>query len=243
MFSRALASWKNLIGWKRKESSAGGERRVWVRHASNLETSYQPAHDPDAGRLSVRVRDVSSGGISLAVDRPFEPGELLGIELPADPGGPTSTVLACVVRSDPQPGGGWVLGSTFAAQLQDRDLQLFGATRARPDEPDQRAWVRFDCKAAATYRAVNAPEGPLLPATILNISAGGIALEVAEPLAVGALISIDVRAGDQFLFRTLACVVRVTTPVAPGAAGGGRPVLGCNFIGELADAQLRALVQ
>jgi hypothetical protein len=240
MFSRALASWKNLVGLGPQEARAGEERRVWVRHACGVETSSRPAHDPDGERLSVRVRDVSCGGISLTVDRPFEPGELLGIELPAEPAGEESAVLACVVRCDAQPGGGWVLGCTFAASLRDRDLQLFGAVRARPGEPDQRAWMRFDSKARAFYRAVNGPEGALLPATVLNVSASGVALEVPQPQPLGALISLDLRAGDHFLFSTLACVVRVTTPAA---AVGGQAVLGCNFIGELADAQLRALLQ
>lgn len=240
MLSRALTSWKHLIGRGPREARAPEERRVWVRHACGLETSSRPAHDPDGERLSVRVRDVSCGGISLAVDRPFEPGELLGVELPAEPGGETSSVLACVVRCDERTGGGWVLGCTFAASLRNQDLQLFGAVRARPDEPDQRGWVRFESKARAFYRAVNGPEGDLLPATVLNVSASGVALEVPQPPPLGALISLDLRAGDHFLFSTLACVVRVTTPAD---ATDGQAVLGCNFIGELADAQLRALLQ
>jgi hypothetical protein len=235
MFSRALTTWKSLVRWGRKEPKTGEERRIWVRHTSTLNTTYQPAHDPDAERLSVRVRDVSRGGISLAVDRSFEPGELLSIELPIPPGRPSSRVLACVVRCQCR-GGEWVLGCTFAAQLHDQDLQLFGAVRARPDEADQRSWVRFDCKAEAFYRAVNVPGSPLTPATIQNVSASGVALEVEDPLEIGELITIDLRAGEHFLFSTLACVVRVTVP-----PDGGRAVLGCNFIGELADSQLKAL--
>jgi hypothetical protein len=237
MFSRALSTWKSLVSWGRKEPNTGEERRIWVRHRCTLNTTYQPAHEPDAERLSVQVRDISRGGISLAVDRAFEPGELLSVELPTVPGKPTSRVLACVVRSHCR-GGEWVLGCTFAARLQDQDLQLFGAVRARPDEPDQRSWVRFDCKAGAFYRAVNVPGSTLAQATILNVSASGVALEVEQPLEIGELITIDLRAGEHFLFSTLACVVRVTIP-----SDGGRTVLGCNFIGELADSQLQALLQ
>jgi hypothetical protein len=237
MFSRAVATWKHLVGWRRKKPTAGEERRIWARHSVSLATTYQPAHDPAAERMSVRVHDVSRGGISLVVDQAFEPGELLSVELPTSPGAPTATVLACVVRSRCRPDGAWVLGCTFAAQLQDQDLQLFGAVRARPDDPDQRDWVRFDCKVEAFYRAVNVPTSTVAPATIVNVSACGIALEVDQPLEIGELISIDLRAGEHFLFSTLACVVRVTT-----AAEGGRSLLGCNFIGELADAQLQSLL-
>jgi hypothetical protein len=98
--------------------------------------------------------------------------------------------------------------------------------------------VRFDCKAEAFFRAVNVLQSTVAPATIRNVSASGIALEVKDPLEIGELITIDLRAGEHFLFSTLACVVRVTTP-----PDGGRPVLGCNFIGELADSQLRSILQ
>ncbi len=117
-------------------------------------------------------------------------------------------------------------------------VQLFGAVRARPNEPDdQRSWVRFECKAEAFYRAVNVTESSVQPATILNVSSSGVALESAQPLDVGELISIDLRAGEHYLFSTLACVVRVTTP-----ANGSGAMLGCNFIGELADSQLQSLL-
>ncbi len=238
MFSRTLSTWKSLVRWGQKEPKAGEERRIWVRHTCSLNTTYQPAGEPDAERLSVQVCDISRGGISLKVDRAFEPGELLSVELPTGPAGPTCRVLACVVRSRRQPGNeGWLLGCTFAAQLQDQDLQLFGAVRARPDEPDQRAWTRFECKAQAFYRAVNIAGSTSKPATIRNVSASGVALEVEEPLEIGELITIDLRAGEHFLFSTLACVVRVTIPTDEG-----HPVLGCNFIGELAESQLQSLL-
>jgi hypothetical protein len=238
MFNRVLATWKNLVSWGRQQPGSTGERRVWIRYPCQLDTTSQAAQDPEAPPLFVRVRNISRGGISLAVEREFEPGELLSIELPTSPGTPASTVLACVVRSQAQADGTWILGCTFAAQLQDQDLQLFGAVRVKPDDPDQRAWVRFECKAQAFCRAVNVPDSILAPATILNVSASGVALQTSEPLAIGELITIDLRAGEHFLFSTLACVVRVTTP-----ADGGLPILGCNFIGELTDAQLQSLLR
>src|SRR3954454_20417561 len=115
MLARALASWNRLGRWQRGDQSPGGDRRVWVRFPSGLETTLRPARGPDGPRLGARVRDVSRGGIHLVLDRPFEPGELLSVELPAAEGRPPSTVLACVVRAAEAEGGAWSVGCTFAA--------------------------------------------------------------------------------------------------------------------------------
>src|SRR5215469_16039595 len=98
MLARALASWNRLVRRQWGDRSPDEDRRVWVRFPSGLETTLQPARGPDGPRLGARVRDVSRGGILLVVDRPFEAGELLSVELPAAEGQPPSTVLACVVR-------------------------------------------------------------------------------------------------------------------------------------------------
>jgi hypothetical protein len=72
-------------------------------------------------------------------------------------------------------------------------------------------------------------------AEVLNVSASGIGLRAEGDLQVGELLSVELRGGDRPALTMLACVVRVT------AQPGGAQVLGCNFIGELADDHLRAL--
>jgi hypothetical protein len=208
---------------------------VWVRFPSGLETTLQPARGPDGPRVGARVRDVSRGGIRLVLDRPFEPGEMLSVELPVAEGQPPSTVLACVVRAAEGEGGAWSVGCTFAAELADDDLQMFGARRVKAPETDQREWVRFPSRAQATFQVVRAPAAPAA-AEVVNISASGIGLRAAADLQVGELLSVELRGGDRPAVTTLACVVRVT------AQPGGGQVLGCNFIGDLADDDLRALV-
>lgn len=216
---------------------------MWVRFPCNIQTSCQPAGggsaDP-AERLSVRVHDISRGGVSLVAARPFDPGQLLSLELPgAGPEG--TTVLACVVRADPADGGQWTLGCTFSAELSDEDLQLFGARRARPTAPDQRNWVRYSCQAHASFRVVRSDSPEWWSARVLNISASGIALEVSAPLTVGELLSLELRrADDEVVLTTLAGVVRVTAP--PPSAGDAERVVGCNFIAELGEKELDALL-
>jgi hypothetical protein len=232
MLARALASWNRLVRWRRVKHVGEEDRRVWVRFPSGLDTALRPGGGPDGPRLGARVQDVSRGGIQLLVDRPFEPGELVSVELPAAEGRAPATVLACVVRAAAAEGGPWAVGCTFAAELTDDDLARFGG---RPGPAaEQRGWVRFPCRARATFQVVRGPAAPAA-AEVLNVSAGGIGLRAGGDLQVGELLSVELRGGDRPALTTLACVVRVS------AEPDGQQVLGCNFIGELADEDVQAL--
>jgi hypothetical protein len=61
-------------------------------------------------------------GLSLNLNRRFEPGSGLAIELPSEDG-TTSTVLARVSHADAGPEGGWVLGCTFISELSDEEVR------------------------------------------------------------------------------------------------------------------------
>jgi hypothetical protein len=97
--------------------------------------------------------------------------------------------------------------------------------------------VRFPCQARAAYQVVRSPEsGSLQPAELLNISAGGVAMQASEALEVGLLLSLELSRNDAVVVTTLASVVRTAT-----AADGGR-LVGCNFIRELPEEQIQALL-
>jgi hypothetical protein len=59
---------------------------------------------------------------------------------------------------------------------------------------------------------------------------------VAEDLQVGDLLNVDLSRDDAVLLTILASVVR-----AAAGAEGGR-VVGCNFIRELSEQQVQALL-
>ncbi len=243
MFERTVSFWKRLLGRQAPAEGAGAvqqaeeERRVWVRYPADLETTVQAAGSPDAVRLSARVRNVSLGGVSLAVDRPFEPGDLLSVELPGATEQTRCNVLACVVHVGETPEGGWVLGCTFSRELSEDDLEAFGARRERHSPSDQRTWVRFVTDVKASYqRIANAKPAPQ-PATVVNLSASGVGLLVAEAVENGSLLSVELHSGDGDFTRTmLACVVHVT------ARADGEWALGCNFIRSLSEEDLKALL-
>jgi hypothetical protein len=234
MLERAASLWRRLA--QRPPAAAlADDRRVWVRRASGAEARLTPA-GADAAPVAARVQDVSHDGARLVVDRRFEPGALLSVELPA-PEGAAVTVLACVVHARPHGPGEWLLGCRFSAKLTAEDLGAFGAAKKRPTPPDSRNWSRVPCDVTATYGRVPEGEGEPRPARVLNISAGGVGLLVPEDVRVGELLAADLHAADgEQVVSILACVVHVT--VRPD----GQRVLSCTFIRELNDAALRALL-
>ncbi len=242
MFARTLSSLGQAVGWAKKKSETADvletDRRVWVRYPCDVEASCQAADLPDSQRLSARVRNISRGGINLVLSCPVEIGAFLSVELPTASPRATSNVLAYVVRLNPVTEGEWSVGCSFAAELNDFDLEPFGAQQLKADSHDQRTWVRFPCHARATYQPVKDPEASAVQAEVLNISAGGVALLVAEPVELGALLNLELRdESGQFRLCLLGCVVRLS------GQGGLDWVLGCNLIRELSHQELKALLR
>lgn len=239
MLDRTFSFWRRLVRRPAKPARAAAteeaERRVWVRYPANLQATWQAAQAPEE-RLSARVRDISRGGINLVVQRRLQPGDLLSVELPRSDQA-THSVLACIIRVEPLAEGEWALGCVFSCELGDEDLEGFGARRVRHSPSDQRLWMRFPCNIKATYQKVASPESPAESARVLNISASGIGLLVPQLVDTGTLLSLDLQPHGNNETRTmLACVVHVN----PQASG--EFALGCNFIRELSEQDLHALL-
>lgn len=257
MFQRTFSFWRRLVGGGapaapgpaaagRAGDQAGGgagqsaqeERRLWVRYPANLTANVQPAAGMEELRVPARVRDISLGGANLLVDRAFETGQLLSIELPHREGEETNTVLACVVRAVPESGGQWALGCVFSRELSDETLEGFGAKKVRLPPSDKRTWMRFPTNVQARFQKIGEPESRVHDAQVLNLSASGVGLLVDVPVETGALLSLDLVGHAGQITRTiLACVVHVTSQ------SGTTSALGCNFIRQLSEDDLKALLE
>jgi c-di-GMP-binding flagellar brake protein YcgR len=241
VFERAASLWNRLTQKPAWESPGAGQtaeedRRLRARHPVGLETKVTPAAGAAESSFSARILDVSSGGVKLAVCRPFEQGDLLTVELPAAADEPSVSVLACVVRAQPEGDAEWVLGCRFSAELNDADLAAFGAARSKPDDSDGRNWSRFPCEIKAIYQIIPDEDDVRREAKVLNISAGGVAMIVEHDVRAGALLSAELHApAGQTVVTILACVVHVI------AQSEQERVLGCNFIQELSANDLKAL--
>ena len=227
-----------MVGWrKRQEATADLEedRRLWVRYPCELETTYQPSQGGEAERFSAIVRNVSLGGIKLRVDRPLDVGSLLSVELPAPSEESTSTVLAYVVRLSEKGPAEWELGCSFATVLSQEDLESFGAKQCKADPYDRRTWDRFPCAVEATYQFVRGQDEQPQGARVVDISANGIAFVVSQSLEVGKLLNLQLHGGRTDL-TILGSIVRVTGPI------DHEWTIACNFIRELAEAELHGLL-
>jgi c-di-GMP-binding flagellar brake protein YcgR len=238
MFDFTKNFWRRLTGKSLQTPTATAEeRRVWIRYPADLQTTYKPAGAPASSRLSARVRNISLGGVNLIGNRPFQPGELLSVELPAHDGDLSSNVLACVVHCAEEGTDEWSLGCTFSRELTDADLEAFGARRERTDAADQREWKRFPAEASARYQRVSDDNQAQYLAEVLNISATGVGLLVDQEIENGTLLSVELQNPTGTTKRSmLACVVHVS------ARGKKQWGLGCNFIRSLSEVDLRALV-
>jgi hypothetical protein len=235
MFERAAALWRRLIHGEPAPAPATpeAERRVWVRHPADLTTQVRADGGPG---FSARIRDVSLGGVQLIADHPVEAGELLTVALPSAGAAPDVLVLACVVHCRQVGPGEWAVGCHFACELDEDDLRAFGAGRTRPTPPDNRAWDRYACDVRAVCQVANADDAGWA-AQVLNVSASGLALLADRAVPAGALLSAELHGPhDNPPLTILACVVHVTD------RGDGRHALGCNFIRELSEADLRSLL-
>ena len=105
----------------------GEERRACVRYLCQLDGSCQPVGQPTTGESWLgKLRDISATGVKLSVNRRFEIGTLLVLELP-HPGWEASRMLLCrVVRVSQEPlGSDWEVGCTLAHELSHDEIQSF----------------------------------------------------------------------------------------------------------------------
>jgi hypothetical protein len=238
MFQGVLDFCRRLMGRDPFPTASVGEaeRRVWVRHPSSAHTSVRPMSNGISNRLSARIANVSRGGIGLIVNQPLRLGDMVSVELPHPPGEAAETVLACVVHVTEAGPGEWSLGCTFSEPLDGRCVRAFGNEGKPETSAEQRGWIRYDCALKAECQIASDPEKKIYPVEVVNISAGGIGLQVHQPVEAGTLLSLKLASTNSHQERTiLACVVHVVPRE-------GTWQLGCNFIRELNEADLEALV-
>lgn len=231
--TRRVSSWGELLEAAPESGSRSGtERRAWVRHICDFETTFKPVKSTTAPQPA-RIRNVCRRGLGLQLGMAYDCGTILSVDLPAGDATPLCTFLACVVHVEEIAPGTWGLGCSFVTELSDDELHQFGAERVPGADSDQRVWQRFPCSAEVNYRAVRVTERDHSRGQAVDLSAMGIGMTVDRLLEVGTVLSLQL-ADDhgQTVLKTLACVVRAT----PRDAGDW--LVGCNFIRELGALEL-----
>jgi hypothetical protein len=237
MFERTFSSWRNSAAEANLggASSSGDQRRLWLRYRVNLETSVQLPNSAMRDVLHASIRDISRGGVNLIADRNVPAGQLLNLDLPRD-NGPGYTTMACVVRSKAMGKDKWMLGCVFSRELTDEDFTSF-ATRQVSESIENRQRTRFDCDLTATYQIIGEAGLAEEALQVSNLSASGIGLTVDRFIDAGTLLNVELRGKDEAAVRSiLSCIVHITKQTER------RWTLGCNFIRELGEEDLLALI-
>jgi hypothetical protein len=105
----------------------GAERRASVRYQCTPENfsadnSCRPITARKSEAWSAMVRDLSTGGVGILVNRRFEPGTLLSVELQDVEQTVARVLLVRVVRITRQDQETYLLGCAFTTKLSDADL-------------------------------------------------------------------------------------------------------------------------
>jgi hypothetical protein len=100
-----------------------GERRVSVRYRSGITGSCQTLAVLRESTWEAIVRDISANGIGLLLERRFEPGVLLALEL-VDRDQQAHLMLARVSHATAQSEGGWLIGCTLLNPLSEEEVQI-----------------------------------------------------------------------------------------------------------------------
>jgi c-di-GMP-binding flagellar brake protein YcgR len=241
MLQRMGTIWRRILNTEQAVADSLTEtqedRRQSDRYPTQEKTSVRPANSSDTKRYPAQVRNISLGGINLLVGKAFDPGQLLSIELPTADRKSTFSVLLCVVHISQVGDEQWSLGGTFARELSEEDLEAFVTGKVQPAGPDRRNRERFSSGLKATYSVVTAPDPVNHEAAVLDISATGVGLAVDRATEAGTLLSVDLMNATGQVVRTiLACVVHASS------WPDDRWALGCNFIRQLNEEDLKALI-
>ena len=96
------------------------ERRQFPRFALSLDTPIEIlAETPET--VPAQIRNISHGGISLALKKQIEPGCLIHVTLPRNHR-TTFQILACVRHAVPETADSWNIGCSFIRELETDDL-------------------------------------------------------------------------------------------------------------------------
>jgi hypothetical protein len=226
--------WQRLRGQMGIEVDSNDDRRSHPRHSADVQATCRRVNHTNE-LMAVRIRNVSRGGVNFACNHCLEPGTLLRIDLPHE-GDDEAAVLACVMHCNMTPDGLYSIGCSFSDELGDGELQELGGRKQPAATPDKRAWTRFPGHGIAEY-IVLPPTGETAgKAEIANISPTGIGLLVPHKIEPGVILDLQLKTKNgEHCFDILACVVYL------GHLHEGW-VLGCHFIRELEESDLKRLM-
>lgn len=102
---------------------APDERRASVRQRFDWDVACELTSYGVGERWSAQVRDISADGLGLVLDRHFDPGTILEVEIGSADGSLAYTVVARVSHSKRLDNGQWLAGCSFVGRVSDEELR------------------------------------------------------------------------------------------------------------------------
>ncbi|HJT76557.1 MAG TPA: PilZ domain-containing protein [Gemmataceae bacterium] len=213
------------------------ERRAFPRYPVDWEVVCKALAAGQRDSWQARALNVSAGGLGVVLERRFERGTTLTVQLQHAPAEAPRTLLARVMHATRLPDGGWLHGLSLLRPLQEEQLRAWGVGPARPERPDSRAWVRLACAMDALCAEVGGGAAPWR-GQVLDLSPSGLGLASTRAVETGSHLTIDLRpARGQAARRLLVRVAHVKQQ------DEGTWLLGCEFTQQLSEADLTALAE
>jgi hypothetical protein len=108
-------------------SASKAERRASVRYqcdpdSFSMDNSCRPITAPRRESWPASVRDLSTSGIGIIVNRRFEPGTLLTVDLEDVDRTAHRSLLVRVMRTAQEAPNGWVHGCAFTHPMSEAEL-------------------------------------------------------------------------------------------------------------------------
>jgi hypothetical protein len=217
-------------------------RWAWLRY---LPTPLDARPVSEEISCPVKVLDLSPAGIRLALPQSMPVGAILAINLLLAPKKFGHTMFARVVDMRAHNVRTWIGQCAFLIRLTQEEVDTLLRDSARPGTkpsgspgPEScrrefgRAPVGVDIACSVATRA----DRPL-PATIVNISNGGVCLSVAARFEIGESLEVAFASASRRLVRKERVVVRHAVP-----GPDHRFELGCEFTKRLTRRELAALI-
>jgi hypothetical protein len=115
-----------LFPGERSRKPGVRERRVWARHATNIDSVCQPvaaetAPEPEMGWPG-EIVEISCGGMTVSLERRFHPGTPLIIEVPSSNDQPSRFLHVRVIHAKTEFDGRWIHGCELRVKLSESEL-------------------------------------------------------------------------------------------------------------------------
>jgi hypothetical protein len=119
------------------ESDGGPEdRRAFERHPTDVEVLCRPLGGSRDDAWHARLQNISPGGVGLLLERRFEAGTMLVVDLAAPAAGRSRTLMARVMHVSAQAAREWRLGVALLREVTPEELRDWGAAVSRPEAAD-----------------------------------------------------------------------------------------------------------